>query len=143
VSLVRSAPQNRVLIWSGRQPSPLTRRSTIFYTAVHTRRQFWTSYSPSWELEISHYWSCWTSSSFSFWDKVAHYTDMDMKLRHTEIVSHICIVIQQNKAAVLMDRISMDAQHIDCADWNSTMSCCCRYSVDGRRLVQLGSAEAV
>jgi hypothetical protein len=25
-----------------------------FYTAVHPRRQFWTSYSPPWELEISH-----------------------------------------------------------------------------------------
>jgi hypothetical protein len=24
-----------------------------FYTAVHPRRQFWTSYSPPWELEIS------------------------------------------------------------------------------------------
>jgi hypothetical protein len=26
----------------------------LFYTAVHPRRQFWTSYSPPWELEISH-----------------------------------------------------------------------------------------
>jgi hypothetical protein len=25
----------------------------LFYTAVHPRRQFWTSYSPPWELEIS------------------------------------------------------------------------------------------
>jgi hypothetical protein len=25
-----------------------------FYTAVHSRRQFWTSYSPPWELKISH-----------------------------------------------------------------------------------------
>jgi hypothetical protein len=25
-----------------------------FYTAVHPRRQFWTSYSPPWELKISH-----------------------------------------------------------------------------------------
>jgi hypothetical protein len=25
-----------------------------FYKAVHPRRQFWTSYSPPWELEISH-----------------------------------------------------------------------------------------
>jgi hypothetical protein len=25
----------------------------LFYTAVHPRRQFWTSYSPLWELEIS------------------------------------------------------------------------------------------
>jgi hypothetical protein len=25
-----------------------------FYTAVHPRRQFWTSYSPPWELEIAH-----------------------------------------------------------------------------------------
>jgi hypothetical protein len=33
---------------------PLKRRSTIFYTAVHHRRQFWTSYSPPWELEISY-----------------------------------------------------------------------------------------
>jgi hypothetical protein len=30
----------------------------LFYTAVHPRRQFWTSYSPPWELEISRcrYW---------------------------------------------------------------------------------------
>jgi hypothetical protein len=28
----------------------------LFYTAVHPRRQFWTSYSPPWEHEISHYW---------------------------------------------------------------------------------------
>jgi hypothetical protein len=27
---------------------------TLFYTAVHPRRQIWTSYSPPWELEISH-----------------------------------------------------------------------------------------
>jgi hypothetical protein len=26
----------------------------LFYTAVYPRRQLWTSYSPSWELEISH-----------------------------------------------------------------------------------------
>jgi hypothetical protein len=26
----------------------------LFYTAVHPRRQLWTSYSPPWELEISH-----------------------------------------------------------------------------------------
>jgi hypothetical protein len=26
----------------------------LFYTAMHPRRQFWTSYSPPWELEISH-----------------------------------------------------------------------------------------
>jgi hypothetical protein len=26
----------------------------LFYTAVHPRRQFWTSYSPPWELGISH-----------------------------------------------------------------------------------------
>jgi hypothetical protein len=26
----------------------------LFYTAVHPRRQFWTSYSPPWELEISY-----------------------------------------------------------------------------------------
>jgi hypothetical protein len=26
----------------------------LFYTAVYPRRQFWTSYSPPWELEISH-----------------------------------------------------------------------------------------
>jgi hypothetical protein len=26
----------------------------LFYTAVHPRRQFWTSYSQPWELEISH-----------------------------------------------------------------------------------------
>jgi hypothetical protein len=26
-----------------------------FYKAVHPKRQFWTSYSPPWELEISHY----------------------------------------------------------------------------------------
>jgi hypothetical protein len=26
----------------------------LFYTAVHPRRQIWTSYSPPWELEISH-----------------------------------------------------------------------------------------
>jgi hypothetical protein len=25
----------------------------LFYTAVHPRRQFWTSYSPPWELELS------------------------------------------------------------------------------------------
>jgi hypothetical protein len=25
----------------------------LFYTAVHPRRKFWTSYSPPWELEIS------------------------------------------------------------------------------------------
>jgi hypothetical protein len=25
----------------------------LFYTALHPRRQFWTSYSPPWELEIS------------------------------------------------------------------------------------------
>jgi hypothetical protein len=24
-----------------------------FYTVIHPRRQFWTSYSPPWELEIS------------------------------------------------------------------------------------------
>jgi hypothetical protein len=29
-------------------------RHPIKNTAVHTRRQFWTSYSPPWELEISH-----------------------------------------------------------------------------------------
>jgi hypothetical protein len=27
-----------------------------FYTAVYPRRQLWTSYSPPWELEISHRW---------------------------------------------------------------------------------------
>jgi hypothetical protein len=27
----------------------------LFYTAVHPRRQIWTSYSPPWELEISHF----------------------------------------------------------------------------------------
>jgi hypothetical protein len=26
----------------------------LFYTAVHPRRQYWTSYSLPWELEISH-----------------------------------------------------------------------------------------
>jgi hypothetical protein len=26
----------------------------LFYTAVHPTRQFWTSYLPPWELEISH-----------------------------------------------------------------------------------------
>jgi hypothetical protein len=29
----------------------------LFYTAVHPRRQLWTSYSPSWESEISHVYS--------------------------------------------------------------------------------------
>jgi hypothetical protein len=27
----------------------------LFYTAVHPRRQFWTSYSPPWEVEISEF----------------------------------------------------------------------------------------
>jgi hypothetical protein len=67
-----------------RQYAPLKRRSTIiliirdvgsthlwnvgrqsFYTAVHPRRQFWTSYSPPWELEISHLIYC-------LWDKAKH-----------------------------------------------------------------------
>jgi hypothetical protein len=30
----------------------------LFYTAVRPRRQFWTSYSPPWELEISHFICC-------------------------------------------------------------------------------------
>jgi hypothetical protein len=36
----------RTYLWNvGRQ---------LFYTAVHPRRQIWISYSPPWELEISH-----------------------------------------------------------------------------------------
>jgi hypothetical protein len=30
----------------------------LFYNAVHPRRQIWTSYSPPWELEISHLLTC-------------------------------------------------------------------------------------
>jgi hypothetical protein len=32
-------------------------RRRLFYTAVHPRRQIWTSYSPPWELETSHVWT--------------------------------------------------------------------------------------
>jgi hypothetical protein len=30
----------------------------LFYTVVHPRRQFWTSYSPPWELETSQSYCC-------------------------------------------------------------------------------------
>jgi hypothetical protein len=40
--------------WWWRRYITLKRRSTIILHAVHPRRQFWTSYSPPWELEISH-----------------------------------------------------------------------------------------
>jgi hypothetical protein len=36
-----------------------------FYTAVHPRRQFWTSYSPPWELEISHTMKWWNTHKIS------------------------------------------------------------------------------
>jgi hypothetical protein len=36
----------------------------LFYTAVHPRRQIRTSYSPPWELEISHTWR-WSLEGFS------------------------------------------------------------------------------
>jgi hypothetical protein len=45
VSEVRTASIIRVEWNVGRQS---------FYTVVYPRRQFWTSYSPPWELEISH-----------------------------------------------------------------------------------------
>jgi hypothetical protein len=51
-----SALQNmtfRIVFWDVLHLWNVGRQS--FYTAVHPRRQFWTSYSPPWELEISHY----------------------------------------------------------------------------------------
>jgi hypothetical protein len=43
--------------WWWRWHVPLKRRSTII---LHGRRQFWTSYSPPWELEISQFWEGWS-----------------------------------------------------------------------------------
>jgi hypothetical protein len=46
----------------------------LFYTAVHPRRQIWTSYSPPWELEISHQSLCATLNMFLIsmrWDYVS------------------------------------------------------------------------
>jgi hypothetical protein len=37
----------------------------LFYTAVHPRRQIWTSYSPPWELEISQFLKLERMSTFS------------------------------------------------------------------------------
>jgi hypothetical protein len=67
-----------------------------FYTAVQPRRQLWTSYSPPWELEISHYgkWSsylplplCWGVSSHtghSLIYRVQTNVITDEALLHTE-----------------------------------------------------------
>jgi hypothetical protein len=41
------------LMMEAARTSEIGRQS--FYTAVQPRRQLWTSYSPPWELEISHY----------------------------------------------------------------------------------------
>jgi hypothetical protein len=43
----------RIVFWDV-LPCKIIVDRRLFYTAVHPRRQFWTSYSPPWELEISH-----------------------------------------------------------------------------------------
>jgi hypothetical protein len=67
----------------------------LFYTAVHPRRQFWTSYSPPWEPEISHNftWSPLSPSSGRYVRKLVRWQPSD--------VSGIsCRTVRKGKAKV-------------------------------------------
>jgi hypothetical protein len=89
----------------------------LFYTAVHPIRQFWTSYSPPWEPEISHTDDCLrplrmimllfvrfqvlTEASMKF--RVSRdvapcsHFEVDRRLRGTYCLHHQCYIPQHKK----------------------------------------------